>query len=555
MLKLLIILLFAFNLSFAQEVSEVEEAVKTEEQERKERLYTYRRDLVTLESQIAKIRKKLASDIDMVSRIQEESKLAKLEKDYANRRYRYIRTITNVDLDDSDLIVKQTSFSEDIRQILDPVLQTFKKISAKPRQMQELNEQSEAVTERLRNAKKAKAELDEFLKANINDKSLLKETKKSQALVKRLIKDLEKKNSFLEDERQHIEENQQSIVTTFSSIIFDFIKTKGKNLILAMLVFALVYWGFKYGQERLINLFFFKMQKSENNEFYQWLIRPTRVLYSVCTFLIAFFMSILTLYVMNDWVLVTIILITFAALIWSSKQYFPLFFEQSKIVLNLGAVRENERLMYAGIPWKIKSLGYYCRLVNPELDGGALRINTKELLNANSRRIQDMEPWFPTRRGDWIQSNELFGQVILQTPEQVVIEQVGGEKKYITTADFYAMQPKNLSQGFSIEIHFGVDYQHQKIIFSEIIPAFKAEVEKRLLQEYPQAKQSLRRYSVEFLGAGASSLDIRVFLKINGEMASLKLAMTRSVQSYLVEVCNQNNYVIPFNQLTVHMAK
>lgn len=559
---ILLLLLNSFTI-YGQEVEGVTETEEAKEQlspeeQRQQRLFRFRKELILLSKEIKSLKKELDSDIDMVSRIQKESRVTKLEKEYREKKYKFIQTITDIDLNKKLLSEKETTFSEDIRQILDPVLQSFKKISQKPRAIQSLTERKEKVETKLQDAKGALTKIKKFeeeIRSNKNLENLKYKVSDSEKLVEALVKDLSQQLEDINFDLKHIRENEESIVTTFSSIIFDFIKTKGKNLVLALLIFSIVYWLFRFSQDRLINLILFRLSKSQHREFYEWLIRPTRVIYAVFTFFIAFFMSILTLYVLNDWVLVTIILITFAALIWSSKQYFPQFFEQSKIVLNLGAVREGERIIYQGLPWKIKSLGYYCRLTNPDLEGGNLRINTKELLNANSRKINLNEPWFPSKKGDWVESNGLFGQVVLQTPEQVVVENVGGEKKYLLTPDFYALQPKNLTQGFSIDFPFGVDYSHQKIVLTEVIPNLKEHVDKRLQEDYPQVKQALKRSSIEFMQAGASSLDLRVFYKFTGELASLKQAMSRSIKAYIVEACNEHHYIIPFNQLTVHMQK
>lgn len=538
-----------------QIVGEGKERISSIEQ-RRERLYRFRKELIVLTEEIKTLEKELSSNIDMVSRIQKEARLAKIKKEYSDSKYKFIQTITDIDLSQPLGTNKQTSFSDDIKQILDPVLQTFKKIAQKPREIQELNEEKEKIESRLADAKNALARLKTFSKDISTDKTLadLKyKVASSQKKVKQIVDELSQKQEDITFDLNHIEEHEESIVTTFSSIIFDFITTKGKNLVLALLIFSIIYWLFRYGQEKVISLMLFKVSDSDHKDFYDWLVRPTRVIYSVFSFLIAFFTAILTLYVLNDWVLVTIILFTFAALIWSSKQYFPLFFEQSKIVLNLGAVREGERLIYNGIPWVIESLGYYCRLVNPELEGGSLRINTKELLNANSRKVNPKEPWFPCKTGDWVEAKDLFGKVVLQTPDQVVIESIGGERKYLATADFFSLQPKNLTEGFCVDFPFGFDYQHQKILFEQVIPAIQSHIDQRVVEDYPQVKQCLKKGSVEFLQAGAHSLDIRVFYKFSGEIAQLKPALIRSMQKYVVEVCNAQGFVIPFNQMTVHM--
>lgn len=533
--------------------TEEEIAELNEEQERIERLKRFRSELITLNSEIRKIERELDSDINMVARIQQESRLVTLKRDFEIRQFRFIQAVAGVNLAQDEKEEKST-FTDDIKQILDPVLQTFKRVSEKPRKIQDLAEKKERISTRLEKAKTAQAELEKFMQEN-KERSLKARLRESLKVVKKMVAELEKKSDDVEFEEKVLEENEESIVTTFSSIIFDFITTKGKNLVLSLIVFALVYWGFRYGQEKVLGLMLFRLQRSENRDFYDWLIRPTRVIYSVITFFVSFFMGILTLYVLNDWVLVTIILITFAALVWSSKQYIPVFFEQSKIVLNLGAVREDERLIYKGLPWKIKNLGYYGRLFNPELEGGLLRVSTKEMLNLNSRKYNPSERWFPTTKGDWIIDDEVFGEVVQQTPEQVIVQMVGGEKKYYTASEFYSRGIVNLSEGFSVEFIFGVDYAHQMALLKEIIPDFKEHITERLFQDYPQVKQSLQRHSLEFRQAGSSSLDLRVFYKFSGEVAPLKLQLERSLQSYLLEACNKERIIIPFNQLTVHMQQ
>ena len=549
------------SFSFAQTENDIqspknseEELIEiSEEQEKIERLKRFRSELITLNSEIRRIERELDSDINMVARIQQETRLVTLKKDFEIRQFRFIQAIAGVNLA-QDEEAQESSFTEDIKQILDPVVQTFKKVSEKPRRVQNLADKKERINTRLAKAKTAQAELEKFMQEN-KEKSLKARLRESLKVVKKMVAELEKKSDDVEFEENVLEENEESIVTTFSGLIFDFITTKGKNLVLSLLVFALVYWGFRYGQEKILGLLLFRLQRSENKDFYDWVIRPTRVIYSVFTFFVSFFMGILTLYVLNDWVLVTIILITFAALIWSSKQYIPVFFEQSKIVLNLGAVREDERLIYKGLPWKIKNLGYYGRLYNPELEGGLLRISTKEMLNLNSRKFSPSERWFPTTKGDWIEHGEIFGEVIMQTPEQVIVQLIGGEKKYYTASEFYESGVINLSEEFCVEFIFGVDYGHQMVLLSEIIPTFKDYIFERLQQDYPQAKQSLKRHSLEFRQAGSSSLDLRVFFKFSGDVASLKLQIERSLQSYLLEACNREQIVIPFNQLTVHMQQ
>ena len=565
LLRFFLLLFFFFSLpinaqNVANETETQPEEIKTFEEYteddfeliKSERLKRIRRELVRLRSDIYVIRKSLNDDTDMVMRIQQEAKINQLEQEYEKKKNLFIETITSINLAEDIQRKKKTTFSEDIKHILDPALSTFKKISEKPRQIQTLNEEIDYLSQRYKEAQKASVKLKEFQKKNEN-KNLNRKVREAIKSTDGLVDSLKVKLEDLQFQLLKIEENQESIVTTFSSIIFEFIKTKGKNLLLALIVFLSLFWMFKLGQSKFIDIVLFRVSRSDNGEVYNWIIRPTKVMYNVITTLIAFFMCILTLYVLNDWVLVTLILIMFAALVWSSKQYIPLFLEQSKVILNLGSVREGERVIYHGLPWRIDSLGYYCKLTNPDLSGAYLRVNTKELINSHSRRCIKGEPWFPTDQGDWIMYGEKLAQVKLQTPEQVIITLIGGETISIPTVAFFELSPKNLSLGFSVEIEFGLDYGIQNDIFSEVLPNFESRIKREVAQTLPELQGKIEKLTLEFLRANSSSLDLRLFLKLDGSVAHLKLYIERVLQKELVKTCNEFGYSIPFNQLTVHM--
>lgn len=536
-------------------LDEEEKLINEFEQIKEERLIRIRNEMVSLRAQINKLNKKInESDLDMVSKIQADSQLSSLQKEYEKKRYLFIETATEVDLNQSNKKKEKTDFLDDIQQILSPALNSIKQVSERPRQIQELMDRRETIEEMYQEAVRAQKKLEELLKNN-KKKSLHWKLKESIATTKEYVKRLGIKREDLKFKIIKIEKDQEPFITSFSKLILDFFKTKGANLFIALLIFISVFWSFRLGKSRFISVISYRINKSDKKETYQWLVRPIRVLYSVFSISFAFFLAILTLYALNDWVLVTFILITVAALVWSSKGYFPLFLEQSKIVLNLGAIREGERVIYDGIPWQIKSLGYHCRLYNPVLSGGYLRINTRELLTLHSRRIIDKEPWFPTKTGDWVEVDDKFAQVILQSPEQVILKSLGEEKTIYKASEFYSKAPKNLSQGFAIEFIFGVDYSHQSILLTEVIPTFKERIQKAIDKKHEDLKESMQDVMIEFMQAGASSLDLRLFLKCSGNIAAKKLFLMRSIQAEFVAVCNEKNYIIPFNQLTVHMEK
>jgi hypothetical protein len=55
-------------------------------------------------------------------------------------------------------------------------------------------------------------------------------------------------------------------------------------------------------------------------------------------------------------VLITLISLFLLGFAWAAKRNIMQFWKEIKLLLNLGAVRENERLIYHGVPWKVISL-------------------------------------------------------------------------------------------------------------------------------------------------------------------------------------------------------
>lgn len=553
---LLTTLLFCSN-SFAQVLdAELKDPIeKTFEQQKSERLLRIRNELVELRTQINELRSQLEQNNDLLAKINFDKKISRLRKEYLAKQNLFIETITNVNLSSVDTgAKKKTTFSEDIQQILSPILETFKKVSDKPREIQTLKESINAYQEKYEEILKAQNKLEVFKKEN-SQKKLDWKVKEAISFIKKKEDQIRIKLEDNQFRLRKLESGDESLVSTFSVLIFEFLSTKGKNLLVAFVVFIFFFWLFNIGKTKLISFVLSRINRSENREVYQWIVRPTRVIYSTVASIVALFLAILTLYVLNDWVLVTLILFLIVACIWSLKNYLPQFVEQSKIVLNLGTVREGERIFYNGVPWKVKSLGYYCRIINPQLSGGNIKISAKEIMGLNSRPINQTEPWFPTKCNDWVEVENVFGKVTMQSPEQVILKLIGGENKYYRTEEFYNMLPINLSQGFSIEFIFGLDYSHQKILLDQIIPNIKESVKNAIYEGFPEEREHLKDLSVDFVDAGASALNIRFFLKCSGSVAGQKFILKRFAQSEFVRACNKYDYIIPFDQLTVHMSK
>jgi hypothetical protein len=111
---------------------------------------------------------------------------------------------------------------------------------------------------------------------------------------------------------------------------------------------------------------------------------------------------ILVFYVRGDWLLLTLVLIFLVGIAWAGKTALPPYLEQIRMILNIGAVREGERIIYQGVPWKVSSIGFFTYFQNPLLHGGKLRIPIRHIMDLISRPADPKEKWFPMEADDWI---------------------------------------------------------------------------------------------------------------------------------------------------------
>lgn len=275
------------------------------------------------------------------------------------------------------------------------------------------------------------------------------------------------------------------------------------------------------------------------------------LLFYLLTALVVLGAGMTVLYLRGDWVLLGLFILLLIGIALAAQKSLPRYLTEARLILNLGAVREGERIMYEGLPWRVTALTYHAVLTNPLLQGGVLRLPIRELVGAHSRVCDDAEPWFPARLGDIVFLDDgTYGKVITQTPELVQLQALGSVKSYPATA-FLDQNPRNLSeQGFLIVMTFGLDYRHQTEVTTDIPQTMETLLAAGLQRD--EAGRHLRQVAVEFAEAGASSLNLKVLASFGGEAAESYYSLQRLLQRLAVEGCNRHGWVIPFTQITVH---
>lgn len=317
------------------------------------------------------------------------------------------------------------------------------------------------------------------------------------------------------------------------------------------LVSALVVMGLVYLLLRMLSRIYTKFVMRRAQRRRAFVARLGLLLFYLFTIVLVLLSGMVVLYLRGDWLLLGLFILVLVGVAWTIQRSLPHFLMEAKLMLNLGSVREGERIIYRDLPWQVKVLSYYSTLVNPCLEGGKLHIPLRELVDYNSRQYAPGEPWFPTQVGDYVTLDDgSYGQVVAQTPESVQLKVMGAIKTYRTTS-FVGQNPRNLSQqGFTLLMTFGLDYQHQGTITTSIREAMEQDLAEGL--SHTDMAPSLQQCVVEFKEAGASSLDLVVITAFSGDAAEIYFKIQRRLQQLAVDACNRHGWIIPFNQITVH---
>ena len=437
-------------------------------------------------------------------------------------------------------------WQRELKELVGPLIREVKKITAHPREIERLRNQVEAYETQLPRIEKAIQNID-ILLSQAKETPLVEKLKQSRQLWQNRFDEVKtdmnisRRNLDLRlDQRKTLSESARD----FTQIFF---KSRGRNLIIAFLsfVFTIGFFLFLHGRIRR----FSPIHKNERSVY----TRFFDILYYSVAIMAAMLSVFAVLYIFGDWLLLSIAAIFLIGIGWTSKQAIPLIWTQARLLLNLGPVKEGELVIYRGLPFKVAALNLYTRLVNKALDGGEQKIPIKDLLDMRSRPIAKDEPWFPTDCGDWVVlKDQTHGRVVVQTPEAVKLELLGGAVVTLKTEDFLSASPGNLSRGFRLWIPFGLDYAYIDQITETIPVVFQKEILSGL-----KAKgfgDCVEKIAVQFKAAGPNSLDLEILADCNREAGPNYEILQRIIPGICVDICNKNNWVIPVNQVRVHMA-
>jgi hypothetical protein len=215
------------------------------------------------------------------------------------------------------------------------------------------------------------------------------------------------------------------------------------------------------------------------------LYRLLLYVFRIATRVLMIVVVLITFAALGDFLLLTLSLLLLVALVFMLRQQLPHYIAEGQLLLGFGPVREGERIVYCGLPWRVMSINVYSILHNPTIEG-VQRLPLGALRDLTSRPSKD-EPWFPSGKGDYVLlPDDLFGQVVRQSADIVQLNVIGGMEVMYPSANFFALSPKNLSRGdvFVVRTKFGIDYGHQSICLGTVPSLLQAAIEQEM-QSYP----------------------------------------------------------------------
>ena len=93
--------------------------------------------------------------------------------------------------------------------------------------------------------------------------------------------------------------------------------------------------------------------KRVSSKFHPWTRKLLVTAYSVLVLMLCVISSLIALYFINDWLLLSVIILFMLAIFWASRQFIPRLFQEVRLALNLGTVKEKERVIWNGVPWEV----------------------------------------------------------------------------------------------------------------------------------------------------------------------------------------------------------
>jgi len=441
-------------------------------------------------------------------------------------------------------VAEDFNFSKELFGLLKPALDEMKEMTSNVRQKSDLREKIVQLEERLQTVEDAIINIQTLLDAS-TDKAVRQSLKligdnwrKQKGLM---LGELQAARLQLEK----LEESETSLTEASQSYLKSFFAKRGRYLAGALLVVLVILLLSHLSYKAM-----FRYIPGFRKKHRSFRMRVIELIHRVLTIILVILGPMAVFYVVEDWVLFSLGILILLGISLTLRKTLPSYWHQVQLFLNIGSVREGERILLDGLPWQVDQINFFCILVNPIADLKQ-RVSISDLVGQKSRPGRQDEPWFPCRKGDWVLlSSGVRGKVIGISSEFVQLVERGGSQVTYLMSDFLSSSPRNLATNFRIKETIGLSYTLQHDITTTILETLHQYIHQQIhIEGYGEQLLNLR---VEFERANDSSMDLVVIADFRNELGDLYNRLRRAIQRWCVDACSENNWQIPFPQMVIH---
>lgn len=536
----------------AEEERKVAEVgLKLQEQQREDAV----KQLIEIrESLLAKIsqREELRKELSQAGENPAESQVVALteinsEIDLLNQTFEQI-AIGGIDLAVFGAKEEKFDWREELVSIVKPLIENVKGLTEKPRKIESLKRVIESNLEAKIAAQEALQSIEQLL-GKAEQEGIRQKLSETQLDWTERLQDIETKTQLADYQLASLEGKNVPLLQIIKSGLVDFAGGRGLTLAIAIGA-AIIIWFLMAGCLRLYRSWSANSNDKEDKVRYRLAAYGYRFLTG---FLIAVAV-VMVVYFRQDMLLMAILAIVLVGAAFALKNLLPKYVTEGRLLLNIGPVRENEMIMHDGIPWEVGSINMYSHFTNPELKG-VMRMPISSMHEMISRPTIN-QSWFPSSKGDWIlDETGSANRVVEQSVDMVELEDLDSLTRFMPTADYYVAGFQNLSrtEEFRVTILFGIDYATQGLDVSKIEAAFVEGIKKRIAET--ESAEFVTRVNCEFHSAGDSSLNYLMLARFKPDAARYYSRLKRHMQRACVVTCNENEWGIPFPQVSVHLPE
>jgi hypothetical protein len=231
-----------------------------------------------------------------------------------------------------------------VEQLIQPLLSELKSATSDSREKENLKRILVQQESRVESATKAIANLERLLAAAPPDEVTGRLTEMLKDWQGRL-RDATNQRTVLRQQIEQREAEKLSFIDRTRGAARGFIRNRGRNLALAVVAFLFVFFCMRFLQSH-----FLRLNRTRRKAF---ATRLFNLIWNFASLILSLIAVMAVLNLAGDWFLLSLVLVFLIGVGWAGIKTLPQFMEQFRMMLNLGAVREKERLVLDQIPWKV----------------------------------------------------------------------------------------------------------------------------------------------------------------------------------------------------------